>query len=196
MKKQLMWVCLVVLALASGLIQAQDKSVQLKLATWLPPQHPLNPSLQAWLDDIKKASGGTIGGTLFPSEQLGKAFDHYDMAKDGIADLAYVNPGYQPGRFPVMAGASLPFLFANGKSGSAAIDAWYRQYATKEMKDVHFCMAFVHDPGTYHSRKKILVPEDVRGLKIRPSTSTIGQVNTMLGATNVQASAPESRDML
>ena len=25
--------------------------------------------------------------TLFPSEQLGKAFDHYDMARDGIAAL-------------------------------------------------------------------------------------------------------------
>jgi hypothetical protein len=37
---------------------------------------------------------------VFPSEQLGKAFDHYDMARDGIADVTYVNPGYQPGRFP------------------------------------------------------------------------------------------------
>ena len=26
-----------------------------------------------------------------------------------------------------MAGAGLPFIFANGKSGSAAIDAWYRR---------------------------------------------------------------------
>ena len=33
-------------------------------------------------------------------------------------------------------------------------------------------------------------------MKIRPATSTIGQVDTMLGAINVQASAPESRDML
>ena len=77
---------------------AQDKAVQLKLSSWVPPQHPLNPSLQAWADNIKKSSGGTITSVLFPSEQLGKAFDHYDMARDGIADFAYVNPGYQPGR--------------------------------------------------------------------------------------------------
>ena len=121
----------------AGAATAQDKPVLLKLSSWVPAQHPLNPSLQAWADDIKKASNGTITATLFPSEQLGKAFDHYDMARDGIADLAYVNPGYQPGRFPVMSGASLPFLFANGKGGSAAIDAWYRQYAAREMKDVN-----------------------------------------------------------
>lgn len=184
------------LALATGVAQAQDKPVMLKLSSWVPAQHPLNPSLQAWADDIKKASGGTITSTLFPSEQLGKAFDHYDMARDGISDFSYVNPGYQPGRFPIFAASSLPFLFANGKSGTAAIDAWYRQYAAQEMKDVHFCFAFVHDPGTFHARKKITLPTDIKGMKIRPATSTIGQMVTLLGGTNVQASAPESRDML
>jgi TRAP-type C4-dicarboxylate transport system substrate-binding protein len=182
--------------LLAGAAQAQDKPVMLKLSSWVPMQHPLNPSLQAWAEDIKKASGGTITATLFPSEQLGKAFDHYDMARDGIADFSYVNPGYQPGRFPIMAGASLPFLFANGKGGTAAIDAWYRQYAAQEMKDVKFCFAFVHDPGTFHARKKITQPSDITGMKIRPATSTIGQMVTALGGTNVQASAPEAREML
>ena len=81
------------------------------------------------------------------------------MARDGIADLTYVNPGYQPGRFPIIGAGELPFLFADAKGGSQAIDAWYRKYAAQEMKDVKFCLAFVHDPGTFHSRtKKIVVP--------------------------------------
>src|SRR5262245_35554228 len=78
--------------LAAATVQAQDKQVTLKLSSWVPMQHPLNPALQAWAEDIKKESNGTIVSTLFPSEQLGKAFDHYDMARDGIADAAYVNP--------------------------------------------------------------------------------------------------------
>jgi TRAP-type C4-dicarboxylate transport system substrate-binding protein len=183
--------------LACAAVQAQDKPVLLKLSSWVPAQHPLNPALQAWADDIKKQSGGSITATLFPSEQLGKAFDHYDMARDGIADAAYVNPGYQPGRFPLFAAASLPLQAANGKGGSAAVDAWYRAYAAKEMKDVKFCFAFVHDPGSLHSaRKKVVLPAEVAGMKVRPATSTIGQMVTTLGGTNVQASAPESRDML
>ena len=101
--------------------QAQDKTVQLKLSSWVPPAHPLNPALQAWGEDIDKASGGTIKSTLFPSEQLGKAMDHYDMARDGIADFAYVNPGYQPGRFPIIAAGELPFLYrqCQGRIGGA-----------------------------------------------------------------------------
>jgi TRAP-type C4-dicarboxylate transport system substrate-binding protein len=186
------------IALAAGLAAtAQAQTVQLKLSTWVPPAHPLNPSLQAWADDLDKESGGTIKSTLFPSEQLGKAFDHYDMARDGIADFAYVNPGYQPGRFPIIAAGELPFLMTDAKGGTAALDSWYRKYAATEMKDVHFCMAFVHDPGTFHSRtKKIVVPGDISGMKIRPADATIGAFVSLLGGTNVQASAPEVREIL
>ncbi|HYM04109.1 MAG TPA: TRAP transporter substrate-binding protein [Stellaceae bacterium] len=181
---------------AGGAAFAQDKPVQLKLSHWVPPAHPLQPALEAWAADIKKESNGTITSVIFPAQQLGKAFDHYDMARDGIADFAYVNPGYQPGRFPVIAAGELPFIMENATGGSAAFDAWYRKYAAKEMKDVHFCMAFVHDPGSFHANKKIVKPEDVKGLKVRPADATIGAFVTLLGGTNVQASAPEARDML
>jgi len=193
------------LALAIGLLgssamaplaKAQDKPVDLKISIWLPPAHPLVPATKEWAADIEKQSGGTIKTAIFPSEQLGKAFDHYDMARDGIADLTYVNPGYQPGRFPIIAVGQIPFTFADAKKGTAALDAWYRKQAATEMKDTHFCFAFIHDPATYHGRKKVTVPDDIKGMKIRPAQSTIGQMVTMLGGTNVQASAPEARDVL
>jgi TRAP-type C4-dicarboxylate transport system substrate-binding protein len=196
MKKRIPLAVLAAAALLSGAAQAQDKPVTLKLSSWVPAQHALNPALQAWAEDIRKQSGGTINYTLFPGEQLGKAFDHYDMARDGISDFSYVNPGYQPGRFPIFAASSLPFMVSNAKAGSAAIDAWYRPYAPKEMKDVHFCFAFAHDPGALHAKKKVTSPGDIRGMKIRPATATIGQMVTTLGGTNVQSSAPEARDML
>ena len=64
------------------------------------------------------------------------------------------------------------------------------------MKDTHFCFAFIHDPGTLHSRKKIVLPQDLRGVKVRPAQSTIAELVTKLGGTNVQASAPEAREVL
>ena len=79
----------------------------LTVSSWVPPTHPLQKAMEEWGADVEKASGGTIKFKIFPSQQLGKAFDHYDMAKDGIADVVYVNPGYQPGRFPVIAGAGV-----------------------------------------------------------------------------------------
>ncbi|MFM7698881.1 MAG: TRAP transporter substrate-binding protein [Limnohabitans sp.] len=194
------WVCWSVASLgllASPLPSlAQDKTQSLRMSTWVPAQHALNPALQTWINSLKKASGGSLNPTLFPSEQLGKAMDHYDMARDGLTDFAFVNPGYQPGRFPIFAAASLPFEISNAKAGSAAIDAWYRAYAAKEMKEVKYCFAFAHDPGALHSRKKVLMPADLKGMKVRPATATVGQMVTLLGGTNVQASAPESRDAI
>src|SRR5262245_29473386 len=105
-----------------SIANAQDKTLELKFSYWIPPAHPLVPSTQAWADDIAKASNGTIKITIFPSQQLGQAFDHYDMARDGIADFTYVNPGYQPGRFPVIGAGELPFLIKEANGGTRAID--------------------------------------------------------------------------
>lgn len=187
--------CLFALAGAAPAL-AQEKPVNLRISIWVPAAHPLVPATKVWADDITKSSGGTITASIFPAEQLGKAFDHYDMARDGIADITYVNPGYQPGRFPIVSAGQIPFVFGDGHKGTQAFDAWYRQYAAKEMKDTKFCFGFIHDPGSIHGRKKVTVPEDLKGMKVRPAQSTIGQLVTMLGGTNVQASAPESREML
>ncbi len=181
---------------ATGAI-AQEKTIELKLSHWVPASHPLQKALEEWGAAVEKDSGGTLKYKVYPAQQLGKAFDHYDMARDGIADLTYINPGYQPGRFPIIAAGELPFLMSDAKGGSEALDAWYRKYAEKEMKDVKFCLAFIHDPSSFHSTtKKIVVPEDIKGMKIRPAHATMAAWVTLLGGTNVQASAPEVRDVL
>jgi TRAP-type C4-dicarboxylate transport system substrate-binding protein len=183
--------------LGFGSASAQDKTFELKISHWVPPSHPLQKAMQDWGDDVQKASNGTITYKIYPAQQLGKAFDHYDMARDGIADFVYVNPGYQPGRFPIIAGGELPFLVGNAKGGNRAIDAWYRKYAATEMKDVHYCFSFVLDPVAWHStNKKITVPADIKGMKVRPAQGTIAAWVTQLGGTNVQSSAPEVRDIL
>ena len=190
----------VMAAIAIGLASsaaAQDTPVALKFSHWVPPTHPMHAAAVAWAASIERASNGSIKIALFPAQQLGKAFDHYNMARDGIVDISHVNPGYEPGRFPIVGAVELPFIFANGKEGSAALDSWYRRYAGQEMKDVHYCLSFAHDPGTLHfTRKKVVLPADMSGLKVRPPNAVIANWMTFLGATNVQAAAPEIRDVL
>lgn len=180
-----------------GTAMAQDAPVTLRLSHFVPPTHPQHIALVGWADAIKAASNGSITVQIYPSEQLGKAFDEYDMARDGIADIAEVNPGYQPGRFPLSSAAELPFTISDGKRGSVAVDEWYRKYAEREMKDVRFCMAFLRTNAYFQSKTKpIVVPADVKGMRVRPSDGTIAALVTLLGGTNVQASAPASRDVL
>ena len=176
---------------------AQEKTFELKLSHWVPASHPLQKALEEWGAAVEKASGGTIHYKVYPAQQLGKAFDHYDMARDGIADITYINPGYQPGRFLIIAAGELPFLISDTTGGTKGLDAWYRKYAEKEMKDVKFCLAFIHAPSSFHSSgKKIVVPGDIKGMKIRPADATIANFVTLLGGTNVQSAAPEVRDII
>jgi TRAP-type transport system periplasmic protein len=180
----------------STVTRAADEPVQLKLSHWVPPSHPLQAAIEDWASDIKKSSDGTIVSVIFPAELLGKAFAHYDMVLNGDTSLALVSPGYQPEGFPIIAAGDLPFLYHDAKTGTVAVDAWYRKYAARELRGVHYCFAFVQDPGTLHSRKKVVVPDDIRGLKIRQPNSTMGELIRRLAGKALRVSAPDSRDLL
>jgi TRAP-type C4-dicarboxylate transport system substrate-binding protein len=185
------------LVLVASSIQAQDKPVNLRFSYWIPPKHQLVPSTQIWGESLTKATNGTVKVTIFPSNQLGKGPDHYDMAKDGIADFVLVNPGYTPGRFPIIAAGEMPFLTSGSINGSPGFDEWYRKYAPKEMKEVYTCIVFTHEPGTFHSvRKKIEVPDDLKGLKIRTGNATSSRLVGMLGGSSVAVEITEARETL
>ena len=182
---------------AASAAHAQDGNVTLKFSYWVPPKHALVVASYAWAESLAKATNGTVKVQIYPSNQLGKGPDHYDMAKDGIADLVLVNPGYTPGRFPVIAAAEQPFLTNGTINGSPGFHEWYRKYAAKEMKEVYTCQVFVHEPGTFHMRsKKVEVPDDVKGLKIRTGNATSSRFIGMLGGSSVAVEITEARETL
>src|SRR3984893_2378836 len=101
---------------------AQEKNFDLKISHWVPASHPLQKALEDWAAAVEKGSGGTIKAKAYPGQSASQAFAHYDMARDGIADVTYVNPGYQPGRFPIIGAGELPFLMSDAKGGSEGLD--------------------------------------------------------------------------
>jgi len=186
------------LVFALGLVfAAMAAEVEATLSHWVPKTHPLQlVGMEPWAEAIRQASGGRIEIKIFPAQRLGAAADHYEMARDGIVDIGFINPGYQSGRFPILAAAELPFHFANAKGGVRALTEWYKPYAPQEMKDVYFCMALTHDPGSMHSKAPILVPADVKGKGVRPANNTEARFVTLLGGTPVQVPVSESRQVL
>jgi TRAP-type C4-dicarboxylate transport system substrate-binding protein len=170
----------------------------LTLSHWVPGSHPLQTTgMEPWAESIAEASEGRITVEIYPAQQLGAAPDHYDLARDGIVDIAFINPGYQPGRFPVIAAGELPFLIENAKGGSRALHEWYLDYAEQEMSDVYVCMVHLHDPGTFHAKEgPMLTPSDVEGANVRPAHATMARFVNLLGGASVQVPAPEMREAL
>lgn len=175
---------------------ADDKKFNLRLSYWVPPSHKLTPGYKDWAAALEKASNGTIKTTLYPSSQLGSGHDHYDMVKRGIADFGLINPGYTPGRFPVIATADLPFLVTDSLKAAPAIQRWYKKYAEKEMPDHVVCHNFTHQPGTFHSKGLIKVPADVKGLNVRTANQTMATFVTSLDGNSVQVPIMEAYETL
>lgn len=185
------------LSVSVSAFAANAAEVELRLSHWVPATHPIQSlGIEPWAESIKEASNGRINITIFPAQQLGAAPDHYDMARDGIVDISYTNPGYQAGRFPIYSLAEIPFQATNAKDGAKALHEWYAPIAETEMKDVHFCLINPHDPGTMHSKTPIKVPADVKGKNIRPAHATMARFVSQLGGASVQVPAPEAREAI
>jgi len=190
------WAVATAIGLCTTAGQAQE--VTWAFSHWVPPQSEVQVSgFEPWAQSINEASGGRIQIDIYPAQQLGAAADHYDMARDGVVDIGFVNPGYQAGRFPIIAAAELPFLTSNATGASRALHEWYAQYAATEMPDVHVCLVHLHHPGALHAtRGPIAAPSDFAGMNIRPPQATIARMITLMGASPVQVPAPEMRAIL
>jgi TRAP-type transport system periplasmic protein len=165
----------------------------LRMATWIPDTTMPGPAFVEWAKSIEAASNGALRVQIFPNGQLGRAPDHYDMARDGIADIAWAVPGFSAGRFPIFAVSELPFMISNSAEGIVAFDEWYRRHAAREMGEVHYCMALTAPVSTLNFNKQVNTPADIKGLRMRPQSATVGRYFGQLGAVAVTIPASESK---
>ncbi|RVU38381.1 TRAP transporter substrate-binding protein [Hwanghaeella grinnelliae] len=182
----------------AGTVGAHAQDVTLRLSHWVPPSiAPASKGIEPWARSVEAASGGSIAVQIFPAQQLGKAPDHYDMAAKGIVDLAWVNPGYTAGRFPIYALTEVPFMADDSIKGAQAIHEWYMENgAAQEMGDVKVCFIHPHAPGALHSKVDITGPAGIKGKNIRPAHATMARFVSLLGGGPVQVPAPEVREAL
>ena len=176
---------------------AQASQVTLRLSHWVPATiAPASAGIEPWARAVEEASEGRIRIQIFPAQQIGAAPDHYDMARDGIADITWVNPGYTAGRFPIFGLSEVPFHVSDSVAGAKALHEWYQEYMSVEMGDVKFCVMHPHGPGALHSKRLMTVPADLRGVNVRPAHATMSRFISQLGGAPVQVPAPEAREAL
>jgi TRAP-type C4-dicarboxylate transport system substrate-binding protein len=178
----------------SGPLAAQVKPIELKFSSWVSTVHGHHTGVMVpWAKMVEDKSGGRLKITIYPGSVLGKAPDHYDLVKDGVADMGFTTPGYTPGRFPLITATELPLLFKSSRGGSLAVMSIFDKYFKDEFKDVKVLWFWVHPPGHFHlARKPVRVLEDLAGLKIRAATPMLVTMVKTLGAIPVSIPAPDT----
>ena len=171
-------------ALGLAALPAAAQEVTLKLHQFLPAQANVPKLvLDVWADNVEAASEGRIAIERYPSMQLGGAPPElYDQVVDGVADIAWVVPGFTPGRFPTTETFELPFMVDDARAASAAYWQLQEEAMADETPGAKVLAAWVHGPGVIHVSDPVETPADLEGMKIRGGSRMVTQLLELTGA--------------
>lgn len=160
----------------------------LRLSSFEPPAAYITSKIiTPWAEDVTAASKGELEIEVFAGGTLGRSpAQQLKLVEDGVADIAWVIPGYTPGRFDVGTVGELPFLVQDATSGSAAMWSMYEQgYFTGDYDKFKLLCVCVSSPAFIGATKEVNVPADVEGLKMRAPGPTQLKVLEALGAVPI-----------
>lgn len=178
---------------------AASAATQLTLSSWLPPTHPLvKDMIVPWAESVEKATEGRVKVNIL-AKGLGHPKIHYDIARDGLADITYGVHGYTPGRFSMTKVAEFPFAGNSAEALSVAYWRIHEKYLSKarEHKDTQLLGLFTHGPGHIHNgKRKIGKAGDLSGLKFRVGGGVVSDVAGSLGTTALVKPSSKSYELL
>jgi TRAP-type C4-dicarboxylate transport system substrate-binding protein len=172
--------------LSANLTTAQ--AVDLKIAHFVPPTHPISVWLEKWARRLEAQSKGELKFNIFPGGQLGPPPKYFDIARTGQADITWFVHGFTPGRFPLTEVSNLPYMVASAEVGAKVLNdsELRKKYLNPEHQGVHPLLLMTHQPGNIHTASKpIRTVEDMKGMRLRFSSATIKDFVAALGGTPV-----------
>ncbi|HVL58223.1 MAG TPA: TRAP transporter substrate-binding protein [Burkholderiaceae bacterium] len=183
---------------ALTLPQAQAQTT-LTMSVWVPHTHMLvREGFQPWTERVEKETNGRVKIRILPKGVAG-AVQHFDAAKDGLTDIAFISHSYTPARFQMLRMAVLPFGGDNAESQSVALWRIHQKHFDKlnEHAGTHLLTLYTHGPGIFWNNKRATrTIDDFAGLKIRVGGGIAADVATALGANAIAKPAPESYELL
>jgi len=153
--------------------------------------------VQPFIDAVNGEAGDKIKLRGYYGGSLGRdASKYYDLIKDGVADIAYFDPGYTPGRFPDFGLFEMPFLARNGKEASVAMWRMYKMGMIGGLDELKVLGVFSTD--TYHiqASKPIDSVFDLKGMKVRSAAAVHSDVVKALNGVPIGLSITETTEAL
>jgi TRAP-type C4-dicarboxylate transport system substrate-binding protein len=174
-----------VLAVAAGMLpgQALSEPIKLKLSYFSSDRTMLYlAGVKPFVDAVNEEAKGLMEIEVYFSGALGKApGQQAQLVKDGVAELAYIIPGYTADRFPDNAVIELPGLFHDQREASLVFTRMIAANALRGYDDFVVLNAFTAEPHSIHTRLPITSLADLKGLNIRANNPTEAATFEKLG---------------
>ncbi len=185
----------VALMVVGGYSPGQCKTVELSYSIFFPATHGHTLLATEWAKEIEKRTNGAVKITIYPGATLTPADQCYDGVVTGISDIGMSVLSYAKGRFPLTEVTDLPLGYKSGLQATRLCNAYYEKFKPKELADTKIMYLHAHGPGIFHTKKPVSNMDELKGLKIR-GTGTSIKIAEALGATPVAMAQPETYDAL
>jgi TRAP-type C4-dicarboxylate transport system substrate-binding protein len=146
--------------------------------------------MEHWAQQITERTNGQVQVQTFPGGTLLGAREMYDGVSSGVADIGLGAPSYDPGRFPLTAGVSLPLGFPNATVASQTLWALTQEVQPKEFENFKVIAMFTTEPGYIMSRNPASNAAELNGMKLRAAGTGV-PVLSALGAAPIGMPMPE-----
>lgn len=173
--------------------------VVLKANSWLPRNHPLVAKvLVPFCADIEKVTEQRVKCVLLPKAVASPA-QTFDAVRDGLADLSFISPVFNTGRFPIASVVEFPFIADSAEVASVAYQRVYDRMLKQfdEYKGVVTLAVYTLSPGhIFNAKRQINSVDDLRDLKIRVGGGYIADITRALGAVSIQKPVTEAYELI
>jgi TRAP-type C4-dicarboxylate transport system substrate-binding protein len=175
----------ILLAVAGSLLpgHAFSEPIKLKLSYFSSDRTMLYlGGVKPFVDAVNAEATGLLEIDVYFSGALGKSPSQQpQLVRDGIADLAYIIPGYTADQFPDNAVIELPGLYRNQSEASLVFTRLIAANALRGYEDFVVNNAFTAEPHSIHTRKPVTSLADLKGLTIRVNNPTEAATFEKLG---------------
>jgi TRAP-type transport system periplasmic protein len=184
------------LVFASGLFAADEKGVTvLKLGYGAPTTNPRHAIAEQYAKWVGEQTKGKVNIQLFPAEMLGTDKQMTEAVSMGVQDMVITAQGVLATYEPKLAVVELPFLFKSADKVGKVLDGSVGEDLSKDLPKKGLRVLAFWENGLRHitnSKRPILKPEDLKGLKIRtPENKMTLSIFKALGANPAPLAFPE-----
>jgi TRAP-type C4-dicarboxylate transport system substrate-binding protein len=183
-------------SLAAGLcglaapVAVHAAEITLTYAFFAPAKTFPGRQMSHWAEQLTKRTNGKVAVQTFPAGTLLGAKEMYDGVTKGVADIGLGSPSYDPGRFPLTSGVSLPMGFTNATVASRTLWELTKEFNPKEYENFKVIAMFTTEPGFIQTKTAVRNAGDLAGMKLRAAGTGV-PVLKALGAAPIGMPMPE-----
>ena len=174
----------------SGRMAAYAAEITLTYAFFAPAKTFPGRQMAHWAEQLAKRTNGKVAVQTFPAGTLLGAREMYDGVSKGVADIGLGSPSYDPGRFPLTSGVSLPMGFTSATVASRTLWELTKEFQPKEYENFKVIAMFTTEPGFIQTKTAVRNAADLNGMKLRAAGTGV-PVLKALGAAPIGMPMPE-----